>query len=131
MSAPAGSAYPHPDVRVNAKRGGGGGGNVAARCDDSGMEVTADDLGGLLRAATAAHRRMQVSASRVTDDDCRRPSLLPGWSRGHVLPHWARNADGQSRMLLAAMHGEIAEQYRGVMNGARARSRPGPTGPRG
>jgi maleylpyruvate isomerase len=77
------------------------------------MEVTADDLGGLLRAATAAHRRMQVSASRVTDDDCRGPSLLPGWSRGHVLTHWARNADGQSRMLLAAMHGEIAEQYPG------------------
>jgi maleylpyruvate isomerase len=77
------------------------------------MEVTADDLGGLLRAATAAHRRMQASASRVTDEDCRGPSLLPGWSRGHVLTHWARNADGQSRMLLAAMQGEIAEQHPG------------------
>lgn len=95
------------------------------------MEVTADDLGGLLRAATAAHSRMQASASRVTDDDCRGPALLPGWSRGHVLTHWARNADGQSRMLLAAMHGEIAEQYREVMNGARVRSRPEPSGPRG
>ncbi len=30
-----------------------------------------------------------------------------------MLTHWARNADGQSRMLLAAMHGEIAEQYPG------------------
>jgi maleylpyruvate isomerase len=77
------------------------------------MEVTADDLGGLLRAVTAAHRRMQASASGVTDDDCRGPSLLPGWSRGHVLTHWPRNADGQSRMLLAAMQGEIAGQYPG------------------
>jgi maleylpyruvate isomerase len=77
------------------------------------MEVAADDLGGLLHAAAAAHRRMQVSASRMTDDDCRGPSLLPGWSRGHVLTHWARNADGQSRMLLAAMQGEIAAQYPG------------------
>jgi maleylpyruvate isomerase len=77
------------------------------------MEVTADDLGGLLRAATEAHRRMEASASRVTEDGCRGPSLLPGWSRGHVLTHWARNADGQSRMLLAAMRGEIAEQYPG------------------
>jgi maleylpyruvate isomerase len=77
------------------------------------MEVKADDLGGLLRAATAAHRRMEASASRVTDDGCRGPSLLPGWSRGHVLTHWARNAEGQSRMLLAAMRGEIAEQYPG------------------
>jgi maleylpyruvate isomerase len=77
------------------------------------MEVTAGDLGDLLRAATAAHRRMLATASRITDDDCRAPSLLPGWSRGHVLTHWARNADGQSRMLLAAMHGEIAAQYPG------------------
>jgi maleylpyruvate isomerase len=77
------------------------------------MELTADDLGPLLRAAATAHRRMQTSASRMTDDDCRGPSLLPGWTRGHVLTHWARNADGQSRMLLAAMHGEIAAQYPG------------------
>ena len=30
-----------------------------------------------------------------------------------MLTHWARNADGQSRMLAAAMHGEIAAQYPG------------------
>jgi maleylpyruvate isomerase len=77
------------------------------------MEVTAGDLGDVLHAATAAHRRMLASASRMTDDDCRGPSLLPGWSRDHVLTHWARNADGQSRMLLAAMRGEIATQYPG------------------
>jgi maleylpyruvate isomerase len=41
------------------------------------------------------------------------PSLLPGWSRGHVLAHWARNADGQTRMLRAAMRGEVAAQYPG------------------
>ena len=86
---------------------------VAARCNDSGMKVAADDLDGLLHATAAAHRRMLASASRMTDDDCRGPSLLPGWSRGHVLTHWARNADGQSRMLLAAMRGEIAAQYPG------------------
>jgi maleylpyruvate isomerase len=77
------------------------------------MEPTADDLDGLLRATAASHQRMQESASRMTDDDCRRPSLLPGWTRGHVLTHWARNADGQSVMLLAAMRGEIAAQYPG------------------
>jgi maleylpyruvate isomerase len=77
------------------------------------MEVTVDDLGGLLDAASAAHRRMRASASRVTDEDCRGPSLLPGWTRGHVLTHWARNADAQARMLLAAMQGEIAEPYPG------------------
>jgi maleylpyruvate isomerase len=77
------------------------------------MEVAAEDLGELLGAAVAAHRRMWESASRMADDDCRGPSLLPGWSRGHVLTHWARNADGQCRMLLAAMRGEVAAQYPG------------------
>jgi maleylpyruvate isomerase len=77
------------------------------------MEVSAADLADLTRAAVAAHRRMWASASRLTDDGCRAPSLLPGWSRGHVLAHWARNADGQTRMLLAAMRGEVAAQYPG------------------
>ena len=84
-----------------------------SRCDDPGMEVTAEDLGELLRAAVAAHGRMWESAIRTTDGECRRRSLLPGWSRGHVLTHWARNADGQSRMLRAAMRGEVAAQYPG------------------
>ena len=77
------------------------------------MEVAAADLAELALAAAAAHQRMWASASRMTDDSCRAPSLLPGWSRGHVLAHWARNADGQTRMLLAAMRGEVAAQYPG------------------
>jgi maleylpyruvate isomerase len=77
------------------------------------MEVAATDLAELMGAAAAAHQRMWTSASRMTDDSCRAPSLLPGWSRGHVLAHWARNADGQTRMLLAAMRGEAAAQYPG------------------
>jgi maleylpyruvate isomerase len=56
---------------------------------------------------------MWTSASGMGDDDCRAPSLLPGWSRGHVLAHWARNADGQTRMLEAAMCGKVAAQYPG------------------
>ena len=77
------------------------------------MEVAAADLAELTLAAAAAHQRMWASASRMTDEDCRAPSLLPGWSRAHVLAHWARNADGQTRMLQAAMRGEVAGQYPG------------------
>jgi maleylpyruvate isomerase len=77
------------------------------------MEVAAADLADLRRAAVASHQRMQESASGMTDGDCRGLSLLPGWSRGHVLTHWARNADGQTRMLQAAMRGEVTEQYPG------------------
>ncbi len=77
------------------------------------MELAAGNVGELVQAAVGAHRRMMESAARLTDADCRCPSLLPGWSRGHVLAHWARNADGQSRMLAAAMRGEITAQYPG------------------
>ncbi len=56
---------------------------------------------------------MWTTASTMGDDACCAPSLLPGWSRGHVLTHWARNADAQTRMLEAAMRGEVAAQYPG------------------
>jgi hypothetical protein len=56
---------------------------------------------------------MWATASTMTEDDCRAPSLLPGWTRGHVLTHWARNADGQTRMLLAATRGKVVAQYPG------------------
>lgn len=56
--------------------------------------------------------------NHLGDDACRQPSLLPGWSRGHVLTHLARNADGQARMLEGTRIGEIRDQYPG---GDRAR----------
>ncbi len=39
------------------------------------------------------------------------PSLLPGWTVGHVLTHLARNADGSRRMLEAAAVGEERPMY--------------------
>lgn len=47
-----------------------------------------------------------------TDDDVREPSLCPGWTRGHVLTHVARNADGLTRLLFGAAAGEIVPMYR-------------------
>jgi hypothetical protein len=43
---------------------------------------------------TTATGRLLRTASRLSDADVRAPSLLPGGSRGHVLTHLARNADG-------------------------------------
>ena len=77
------------------------------------MEVAHADLPELTLGAVAAHQRMWATASTMTEDDCRAPSLLPGWTRGHVLTHWARNADGQTRMLLAAARGKVVAQYPG------------------
>lgn len=60
-----------------------------------------------------AHARLGVTISRLTDAEVRRPSLLPGWTVGHVLAHLARNADSHVRMLEAAAHREVADQYAG------------------
>ncbi|AZM45430.1 mycothiol maleylpyruvate isomerase [Streptomyces sp. WAC 06738] len=49
-----------------------------------------------LRAATD---RLLDSAARLGDDAVRAPSALPGWTRGHVLSHLARNADALVNVL--------------------------------
>ena len=48
------------------------------------------------------------------------PSLLPGWTRGHVLTHIARNADSFVRVLDAARRGEVVTQYEGGVEGRNA-----------
>ncbi|MEP7113684.1 MAG: maleylpyruvate isomerase N-terminal domain-containing protein [Ilumatobacteraceae bacterium] len=63
--------------------------------------------------ATKAHRAVISTLRDLTDDQVVRPSLLPGWSVGHVATHIARNAEGHLRMCVAAMRGEIAEMYPG------------------
>ncbi|PZS14584.1 MAG: maleylpyruvate isomerase [Pseudonocardiales bacterium] len=63
-----------------------------------------------LRTSTAA-LLAGVDAQRWTDAEVRAPSLLPGWTRGHVLAHIARNADGITRTLSGALRGEIVARY--------------------
>jgi maleylpyruvate isomerase len=46
------------------------------------------------------------------DDDClEAPSRLPGWRRGHVLSHLARNADALSNLLTWARTGVETPMY--------------------
>jgi maleylpyruvate isomerase len=47
------------------------------------------------------------------DADPAQPSLLPNWTRGHVLTHIARNADSFVRVLEAGRRGEVVTQYEG------------------
>jgi maleylpyruvate isomerase len=63
--------------------------------------------------ATAAHARLLVHLAGLADADVTRPSLLPGWSVGHLLTHLARNADSHVRMLEGAAAGQELEQYEG------------------
>lgn len=73
------------------------------------MSAPTPSLTGL--AMSTAALLVGVDAERWTDAGVRAPSMLPGWTRGHVLTHIARNADGITRTLSAALRGEIAARY--------------------
>ena len=72
----------------------------------------------------AAHLRGLMS--RLGDDAFRAPSLLPGWSRAHVLTHLARNADGMINLLLWARTGIVTPAYASVERARRHREGRGP-----
>ena len=61
----------------------------------------------------ASHQRLLQALDGLIDEQCRQPSLLAGWSRGHVLSHLANNAYSHLRMFEAASRGEETEQYEG------------------
>jgi uncharacterized protein (TIGR03083 family) len=55
--------------------------------------------------------RLIATTAELTDQQVREPSLLPGWSRAHVLTHIARNADGLQNLLIWAKTGVETPQY--------------------
>ena len=63
--------------------------------------------------AARAHRAVVATLHDLTDQLVKEPSLLPGWTVGHVATHIARNAEGHLRMLDAAKRGEVAAMYQG------------------
>ncbi|WP_433758158.1 maleylpyruvate isomerase family mycothiol-dependent enzyme [Nocardia sp. CA-135398] len=63
-----------------------------------------------LETVAAATNRL-LDTIRGLDDDMTAPSLLPGWTRGHVLAHLARNADSLVNLLLWARTGIETPQY--------------------
>jgi maleylpyruvate isomerase len=64
-------------------------------------------------AVEEAHSLLLATVDDLSDADAARPSRLPGWSRGHVLTHLARNADGNRDMVEGAILGEERAQYPG------------------
>jgi maleylpyruvate isomerase len=69
---------------------------------------TAARLQARVAAATAL---LRTSAGQIGDQQAREPSLLPGWSRGHLLTHLARNADSLRNLLTWARTGVTTPQY--------------------
>ncbi len=67
-----------------------------------------ETLRGLVRTAT---QRLLGDTILVTDEKWRAPSRLPGWTRGHVATHIARNADALVRLTQWARTGERQDMY--------------------
>src|SRR3954447_3189114 len=60
----------------------------------------------------AEQTRLLVGTGRSLDDAAvRAASLCPPWSRGHVLTHLARNADGLCNVAHSAVTGELVPMY--------------------
>lgn len=73
--------------------------------------MTTRDLDRAVAGCATAHQRLLADISDLSEQQVRRPSMLPGWTIGHVLTHLARNADSFVRLLDAAARGEVGTQY--------------------
>jgi len=69
------------------------------------MDAAQRQLNDLIDDAT---QRLLGTARLLTDPDLREPSLLPGWTRGHVLAHVAGSADAMRSLLAGARPGRTA-----------------------
>ncbi len=84
----------------------------ACGCHDAVVVDTAE-IDEVVEGARGGHARLIETIALLTDAQARSPSLLPGWTVGHVLTHIARNGDSHVRMMRAAMAGEAVTQYAG------------------
>lgn len=64
-----------------------------------------------IEAVLDATSRCLVTIHGLSDDQVRGPSLLPGWTRGHVVAHIALNAHGMARALRGARTGAPVPMY--------------------
>jgi maleylpyruvate isomerase len=70
-----------------------------------------------LRELTAATDQLLAGLDGLSDAQVAGPSLLPGWTRGHVLTHLARNAEGGTRLLGWARTGVPSYEYESWRHG--------------
>lgn len=72
------------------------------------MDAALRDLSDQIDLAT---QRLLDAARVITEPDLRGPSLLPGWTRAHVLAHVARNADAMRNLLAGVRSGRDRPGY--------------------
>jgi maleylpyruvate isomerase len=66
-----------------------------------------------LAAERDAELCLIAMVSSLDDGAVAGPSLLPGWTVGHLVTHLARNADSHVRRTRASIDGIMADQYPG------------------
>jgi len=58
-----------------------------------------------------ATQRLVQTVDGLTDNEWAEPSLLPGWSRAHVISHLTLNAEGLAGALAGVARGERVPMY--------------------
>ena len=70
-----------------------------------------------LRAVDEAYAQLVDATRSLPDARAREPSVLPDWTRGHLLTHLARSADGDRRCVEGARRGEVLDKYPDGLDG--------------
>ncbi len=68
----------------------------------------------LVEELDRANDRLLTSAEKLPPESVAEPSLLPGWSRGHVLTHLARQADALLNLFTWVRTGVVTPAYASV-----------------
>lgn len=76
-------------------------------------QASPSDCAGVRAAVLARHERLRGLLSGLDEDAVRAPSVLPGWSRAHVLAHIAGVCRALARQTAYALRGELVEVYDG------------------
>lgn len=70
-------------------------------------------LDSCVEGAALTHQRLLEIVDHLDAEQLAAPSMLPGWTRNHVLGHLTMNARSHVHLMAAASRGEVGEQYPG------------------
>ncbi len=73
--------------------------------------MTRPDLDTVLSWMHDGTARFEAAVDALTDDELSHPSVLPGWTRAHVVGHVGRNADALVNLLTWAATGVETPMY--------------------
>ena len=69
--------------------------------------------GEIVTAVKEASQRLEASVAQLDDRALAEPTILPGWTRGHVVAHLTHNADAFFEVTAAALEGALRRTYPG------------------